>query len=257
MRAIGYIRASTDKQLHTLEAQHTAIEQWCDRAGAELVEVVTDADVSGTVPFGERPGGAMVLARAGETPVDVIVTTMIDRLFRNALDGLTCLHVTFPRLGLAAVAVYEAIDTGTPEGKFQTTLKLALAELERDKTAERTLRTSRRLQETGRVYGATPFGCQAVDGRLYRDPLVWAVRQHIVDQLAERSFRDVQLHLRGERICAPNGSRQWSTSTLKHLRDTHDRLSQLPRLQDARDAAQRHEARVSPIHPPIHRSAAQ
>lgn len=245
MRAIGYIRASTDKQMHTLEAQHAAIQQWCDREGVELVEVCTDADVSGTVPFAERPGGAMVLARAGETAVDLIVTTMVDRLFRNAVDGLTCLHVLFPRLGLAAVAVHEAIDTGTPEGKFQTTLKLALAELERDKTAERTLRTSRRLQETGRVYGATPFGCLAIDGRLYRDPLVWSVRQHIVEQLADRSFRDVQLQLRADRILAPGGSRQWSTNTLKTLRDTHERLSLLPRLQDARAERALHEVRVS------------
>lgn len=231
--AIGYVRASTDKQSHTLEAQSAAIRGHCEREGVVLVDIVVDADVSGTVPFADRPGGAMVLAKAAGAPVGLIVTTTVDRLFRNALDGLTCLHATFPKLGLAAVAVYEAIDTGTPEGKFQTTMKLALAELERDKTAERTRRTSERLQATGRVYGSTPFGCVAIDGKLYRDPAQWRTRERIVEAMGKDSLREVQMSLRALRILSPNGSRTWSTSTLKNLRDTHDRLSSLPRMGDA------------------------
>lgn len=247
MRAIGYVRASTDKQSHTLEAQQAAIEAWCEREGVQLLYVLVDSDVSGSIPFAARPRGAMLLAAAGNDPLDLIVTTTIDRLFRNALDGLTCLNETFPRLGLAAVAVYESIDTATPEGKFQTTLKLALSELERDKTAERTRRTSARLQATGRVYGSTPFGCVADDGRLYRDAAQWAVRERIVGYLADHSLREAQLQLRADRILAPGGSRTWSTSTLKNLRDTHDRLALLPRMQDAPAAAAPREVPVSPI----------
>lgn len=253
MRALGYVRASTDKQSHTLEAQQAAIAAWCAAEGVDLTWVQTDADVSGTVPFAERPGAAMLLAMAAssDAAIDLIVTTTVDRLFRNTLDGLTCLHQTFPKLGLSAVAVYEAIDTRTPEGKFQTTMKLALAELERDKTAERTRRTSERLQATGRVYGATPFGCVAVDGKLYRDPEAWHTRQRIVDALGADSIRAVQLSLRALRILSPSGSRTWSTSTLKNLRDTHDRLALLPRIGDAGQGGSvaygAPEATVSPI----------
>lgn len=252
MLALGYVRASTEKQSHTLEAQQAAIVAWCAAEGVTLVSTQTDADVSGTVPFADRPGAAMLLAMAASgAAIDLIVTTTVDRLFRNTLDGLTCLHQTFPKLGLSAVAVYEAIDTRTPEGKFQTTMKLALAELERDKTAERTRRTSERLQATGRVYGATPFGCVAIDGKLYRDPEAWHTRQRIVDALGADSIRAVQLSLRAMRILSPSGSRTWSTSTLKNLRDTHDRLALLPRIGDAGQGGSvaygAPEARVSPI----------
>lgn len=254
MRFLGYVRVSTAQQAAdgvSLGHQHDAIRAWCAGQGIELVGIVEDTDVSGGTPFAKRPGGATVLARAGAEPIDGIVSTYLDRLFRDTLDGLQCMRETFPALGLRTVLINQSLDLGTPIGRLTATQLLAAAEFERELIAERTRRTAQQLQAQGRVYGATPFGCVAVDGKLYRDPEQWQTRQRIVDALAADSIRAVQLSLRALRILSPSGSRTWSTSTLKNLRDTHDRLALLPRIGDAGQGGSvaygAPEAVVSPI----------
>lgn len=254
IRVIGYVRVSTAQQAAdgvSLGQQHDAIRAWCAARGYELVAIVEDSDVSGGTPLAKRPGGAVLLARVGAEQIDMIVSTYIDRLFRDTLDGLRCMRETFPALGARVMLINHDIDLSTPIGRLVATQLLSAAEFERELIAERTRRTSERLQATGRVYGATPFGCVAVDGKLYRDPEAWHTRQRIVDALGADSIRAVQLSLRAMRILSPSGSRTWSTSTLKNLRDTHDRLALLPRIGDAGQGGSvaygAPEARVSPI----------
>lgn len=254
MRALGYVRVSTAQQAAdgvSLGQQHDAIRAWCAGQGVELVGIVEDADVSGGTPFAKRPGGARLLGLAASEPVDLIVSTYLDRLFRDTLDGLQCMRETFPALGLRTVLVNQSLDLGTAIGRMTATQLLAAAEFERELIAERTRRTAQQLQASGRVYGSTPFGCVAIDGRLYRDPAQWHTRERIVDAMTRDSLRAVQLSLRALRILSPNGSRTWSTSTLKTIRDSHERLSRLPTIGDAGQGGSvaygSPEATVSPI----------
>jgi DNA invertase Pin-like site-specific DNA recombinase len=47
MQVIGYVRVSTDEQSLSVEAQHQALEHWCQAHQAQLVNVYADVGVSG------------------------------------------------------------------------------------------------------------------------------------------------------------------------------------------------------------------
>lgn len=256
-RALVYSRVSTEKQATdgvSMAQQSDALLRWCAGQGVAMVGIEQDAAVSGGMPFAERPGGARIVQRCRAERIDLIVVTDLDRLFRDTLDGLRCMRETFPALGVQVLVINfgsDPLDLSTAAGKFAATVMLAKAEMDRDQTAERNRRTSQHLQRAGKVYGTTPFGCVAIAGRLYRDPAAWHTRERIVEALGRESLRAVQLNLRALRILSPNGSRTWSTSTLKTIRDSHDRLSQLPTIGDAGQGGSvaygAPEAVVSPI----------
>lgn len=240
MLALGYVRVSTDDQARhgvSVDQQPDAIKRYALEQGITLLGIVTDANVSGGKPLAKRKGGADLLEQAEALRPDVIITTYLDRLFRDTRDGLECMRRTFPKLGLRVVCLYDALDLSTPIGRLNATMRLATAEFERDLIAERARRTNAALREQGRVYGTVPFGCVARDGQLYRDGETWAVRQGIVE-LRElgHTFRDIGQRLRALRVPAPKGGRGWSPSTISNVIRNHSDLSHLP-LVDAAEPA--------------------
>src|SRR4051794_460309 len=88
MRAVGYVRVSTNEQADSgigLESQRAAIRIDCERRGWQLVALLEDA-ASGK-SLDRRPG----LARALELierrdGADVLVVAKLDRLSRSLLD---------------------------------------------------------------------------------------------------------------------------------------------------------------------------
>lgn len=229
--AIAYCRVSTSKQDLSLSQQQAACAAWCAANGYTLADTLIDADVSGSVPLLQRTAGSHLPAMVRSHRASVVVSTYVDRLFRDALDGLQCMRTTFNNLNLRVVLVNEALDLTTATGRLQATIRLATAEYERELIADRTRRTSQRLQNDGRVYGHVPFGCVAVDGKLFRLFEQWASRQYIVEQLQLHPLRTVQASLRSKRVLSPQGVRGWSLNTLGNLLRTHERLSSLPWLE--------------------------
>ena len=87
-RAIAYIRVSTDRQGDSLELQAAKVAAYCAMRELELVEVVEDETVSGSIALAKRPAGrtlAEAMKRHGATNV---VALKLDRLFRDAADAL-------------------------------------------------------------------------------------------------------------------------------------------------------------------------
>ena len=129
MRAVSYIRVSTEEQLegHSLDAQRTttrtllADRQW-DFAGEYL-----DAGISAKSDS-YRPALAQLLEDAAKGRFDVVVVDKIDRFYRHlkglliALDALRERDVTF-------VSVQEKIDLSTPWGKLTLTVLGMLADI--------------------------------------------------------------------------------------------------------------------------------
>jgi len=58
MKAIGYIRVSTEEQTNgvSLEAQEAKIQAWCTLHDAELVAIYRDEGISGYKGRDSRPG---------------------------------------------------------------------------------------------------------------------------------------------------------------------------------------------------------
>ncbi len=135
---IGYARVSTQDQNIGLQLEALT------KAGCERI---FDDKLSGS--RAERPGltKALDVLREGDT----LVVWKLDRLGRsvkNLVDLTTDLH----QQGIQFKSLTDAIDTGTPSGRFFFHVMASLAEMERELTVERTragLEVARRLGRRG------------------------------------------------------------------------------------------------------------
>jgi DNA invertase Pin-like site-specific DNA recombinase len=247
MRAIGYLRVSTEEQARdgaSVAAQRAALIRYADANGISIVHWAEDLGVSAAVRFEDRPAGQGAFALLARRGADAVLCTAVDRVFRNVREGLGFIDWAKPR-GIRLVSLRETIDTGTATGRFALTVTLGTAELERNLIAERTSQAMQQMRREGRFTGTAPFGTVRADahGRptadgdyLARDPATWATRQQVVDLYRHGlpdgrrvGFGKLSLYLRFERaLPAPGGGAWWSKATLKSLHDTHDLLSQLP-----------------------------
>ncbi len=139
MRVIGYIRVSTDDQARegvSLDAQEARIRAYAEMAGLELVDVIRDAAISGTVPLADRAGGAALL----DHDVDHVIALKLDRLFRDAADALSQTR-SWDKAGIALHLIDvggATINTSTAMGRMFLTMMAGFAELERNLISERT-----------------------------------------------------------------------------------------------------------------------
>jgi site-specific DNA recombinase len=178
MKAIAYIRASTDEQEITLAVQAEKIAAYCIMRRLELAEVIRDAGVSGSVPLGERPAGqqlALALRRHGAVHV---VALKLDRLFRDAADALAQTKA-WDKAGIALHLCDMgggAVDTSSPMGRIMLTMLAGFAEFERALIAERTAAAMRHKQAKGEyIGGRAPYGHRLLAGELVEDASEQAV----------------------------------------------------------------------------------
>lgn len=257
MRALGYIRVSTEEQAgqgHSLALQPDMIRQWCGLFGHTLVDVVEDRGISAGIALHKRPGGRELLRRLRAGEADVVVVYRLDRLFRNAQHGLNFVRDELDRTGVALQSISEKVDTTTAVGKFVLTILMGAAEYERDLVRERTRATQQSLRERGRVYGTTPYGCVAMGGTwsddagrvvgqsLYRDPATWPNRELIMDlrgphdgpaQMSLEAIAD-ELFKRG--IRAPNGGKRWQKTSVSRVINSHGGLKHIPPMPAVHEA---------------------
>lgn len=139
---IGYARVSTQDQ--SLQLQLAALRL----AGCQKV---FEDQVSGT--RAERPGLAKVreMLRNGDT----LVVWKLDRLGRS-VKQLVDLVGELHQQGVQFKSLTDAIDTGTPSGRFFFHMMASLAEMERDLIVERTRAGLEVARQLGRKGGRKP-----------------------------------------------------------------------------------------------------
>ncbi len=173
MRALGYVRCSTVEQAIeglSLQAQRSRIASWCEATGAELVEVIEDAGVSGTRPLADRSGGARIasLLAPRNPSVDAVVVSRLDRLGRDAAETLSYFKA-FAKGSVGLVSIADRLDLSTPQGRAMAGVSAVFSELERALIAQRTADAIAELRSRGKVYGAVPFGWDREGDRLVLD----------------------------------------------------------------------------------------
>jgi DNA invertase Pin-like site-specific DNA recombinase len=127
-RAALYVRVSTDKQ--TVENQVRDLKLVAERRGWTVVEVYSDAGISGAKRRDQRPGLDAMLKDASRRKFDVVMAWALDRLGRSLIDLLG----TIEHLEAAGVDLYldqQSIDTTTPMGRLLFQITGAFAEFER------------------------------------------------------------------------------------------------------------------------------
>ena len=163
MKAIGYTRCSTHEQADSglgLDVQIQRIRAYCGMKDINLIEIVTDAGVSGGKPLASREGGQQLLDTIRKRKADAVVMLKLDRMFRNAGDCLSTVE-QWERSGVALHIIDlggNAIDTTSAAGRFMLVVLAGAAEMERNLTRERTRSALAVKRANGQRVGTVPFG---------------------------------------------------------------------------------------------------
>ena len=179
-RAGLYVRVSTEEQAlrgFSIEAQIDALKEYCTKSGIKVVDVYMDEGISGAKPPLKRPALKRLLEDVEAGKIDVIMFTKLDRWFRSVKEYFKVQEILDDNK-VEWKAIQEDYDTTTANGQMAITIFLAVAQNERDRTAERikvVLDHKRKNKEACFGGRATPFGYikeKDKDGksRLVKDP---------------------------------------------------------------------------------------
>ena len=180
VRVALYGRVSTEEQAlkgFSVDAQVDALKEYCEKNSMKIVDIYLDEGISGAKPPLKRPALKRLLEDVESGKIDMILFTKLDRWFRSVKEYFKVQDV-LDNNKVEWKAIQENYDTTTANGQMAITIFLAVAQNERDKTAERikvVLDHKRKNKEACFGGRATPFGYKKEadkDGinRLVKDP---------------------------------------------------------------------------------------
>lgn len=158
--AVGYCRVSTREQSETgvsLDAQVEKIKGFASYKGLELVEIIREEGVSASIPLKDREGGKHMLEMIKEGKASEIISTKLDRLFRDAHDCLTMVKV-WEKDGTKLHLLDLGVDFSKATGKAFLTSSATFAELERNLISERTKDGLEQVKREGVRLGGEAMG---------------------------------------------------------------------------------------------------
>jgi DNA invertase Pin-like site-specific DNA recombinase len=158
MKAIGYVRVSTERQAEqgvSLEAQEAKIRAMATVQGAELFQVIVDGGESAKNL--NRPGLQRLIALVDSAKVGTVIVAKLDRLTRSVKDLCNLLEL-FEKRGVALVSVAESLDTASAAGRLVITIMAAVSQWEREAIGERTRDALRHKRTSGERVGNIRFG---------------------------------------------------------------------------------------------------
>lgn len=216
LKIYGYVRVSTEDQAKegiSLDAQSHKIKAFADLHGLELLGIIEDIASAKTL---KRQGMKKLLDIVQKNETDGIVVYKLDRLTRSTKDLLFLMEDHFKNIAFFSVS--EAIDTKTPFGRFFLTLSGALAQMERENTAERTASIMAFKEEKGEHIGHAPYGYDILDKKLIKNPQEQEIIAKIIRWKREGlSLRAIAEKLNKKGIKTKRGSLTWSHKTLAYL----------------------------------------
>jgi site-specific DNA recombinase len=166
MKALGYVRVSTDRQAEqgvSLEAQEAKIRAMATVQGARLLEVIVDGGESAKSL--NRAGLQRLIALVDGGKVDAVIVAKLDRLTRSVKDLCGLLEL-FEKRKVALISVAESLDTGSAAGRLVITIMGAVSQWEREAIGERTRDALRHKRANGERVGNIQFGFRlGADGK--------------------------------------------------------------------------------------------
>lgn len=163
LRAGLFERVSTEEQAkygYSIRSQMDALEEYCEKNNIKIVDHYTDEGVSGGKPYQKRPEMKRLLEDVQAGKIDIILFTRLDRWFRNVKEYFKVQDILDDHK-VEWKAIWEDYDTTTSNGRMAITIFLAIAQAEREKTAERikaVFESKRKNKEAFFGRSATPFG---------------------------------------------------------------------------------------------------
>lgn len=230
-KAVLYARWSPRPCSEDCESNETQIElcrAFCKSVGYEVVDVLQDADLSGS-RADNRPGLQDAI-RAACKEKAILVAYSLSRIARNTEDLLRiCREIEAAGGGVALLDL--RFDTSTPHGKMALTIMAAFAEYELAQIRQRTSDAMRRHQLNGRKMSSKPpFGFSLSGDELVPNEdeqvqialIRHAHQQGMTDRQIAKALRERGLKFRSQR---------WKGSLVKIVRSRPFTLSaSIPRI---------------------------
>lgn len=167
MKCVIYVRVSTYEQAKhgfSIPAQIERLEAFCVSQGWEVAFTFIDDGYSAKDLNRPQFEEMMKMIKAGG--IDVLLVYRLDRLTRSVLDLYQILK-DLDEYGCKFKSATEIYDTTNAMGRLFITLVAAIAQWERENTAERVLMAVEKKTKLGQWKGGTPpFGYKVVEGEL-------------------------------------------------------------------------------------------
>ena len=220
MRAVIYSRVSTDAQERdgtSLDTQERACEMLTADRGWTIVRRIRDAASGAAL---EREGLEELRGLLRDGDADVVVAYAVDRLSRNQ-NHIGILFDEFQRAEVRLEFVTERFED-TAVGRFVLAARAFIAEVEREKISERTMRGKAERARGGRIPQAFGRGCYGYvynrdTGRREIEPYQALIVRQIFERYAEtRSFGAVCSELNRASVPAFSGG-QWYPITVRRV----------------------------------------
>ena len=217
MKVIGYTRVSTVRQAEdgvSLDAQTAKIHAWAELNGHEVIEVFTDAGITGR-RVDIRNGLQNALEAACKHEAALVVYSL-SRLARNTRETLE-ISERLRKSGANLVSLSESIDTTSAAGKMIFGVLAVLAQFESDQTSERVTEAMAYAKSQNKRVGSIPYGFRlSEDGNtLIPEPTEQANIRLILDlREAGLSLRAIASELQARGIKTKQGKAQWSPKVL-------------------------------------------
>jgi len=214
---LGYIRVSTGDQQNSISLQESKIKAFCELNDYELVDIIIDEGVSGSVPIEKRKGGKKLLEQL-QSDKFMVVSWKLDRMFRSAKDCLNTMdyfkatdtHVAFIDLN---------IDTSTPTGYLVLTMMSAVAELERNMISERITSILQHKKENKEVYSSAPYGFNVKKGKLVVNEKEMTIVRAMFEQKSSGvNLNKIARELNSSKVKSKKGGK-WHRHTIKKIID--------------------------------------
>jgi site-specific DNA recombinase len=219
-RAVGYIRVSTDKdkQANSLAAQPETIRRYAKMQGLDLVEILQDEVSALKVPFFDRESGERILELIRKKVIQHVIGAKVDRLFRDAQDGLSTADWLLARgVNMHVIDTGGVINVGDPAGRMMFTMLLAVAEFEPRRISQRTKEALGVMRKAGKKIGKVPYGFHEAEGKLEQMPEEVAICAEIRDRHKNgERLKRIADDLNARKVPTKEGGK-WHPSTVRQI----------------------------------------
>jgi DNA invertase Pin-like site-specific DNA recombinase len=225
----SYNRVSTDDQKTGIQVYRESIERFCKYGNHEIVGVYEDEDVSGGMPFRERPQGKLIYESLMNGDVDGMVADNISRVFRSAADGFATIE-EFRDAGVKFFICDQGqvpLDVDSEQGFMLFSFQLMYAQLERMKIKKRTSDAHKMRRKNGLATTHAQYGYNKISdtqyGNLVNRVVPCEKEQEVVKQIMELHISNISNYsiakfLNNNGIPAKKGG-IWTGKTIKGVID--------------------------------------
>ena len=217
MKAIGYVRVSTEEQAKSglgLEAQIAKIKAYAELFDIELTEIIMDEGISGKTL--DREGLQRAIKILKDKKAEGMVIAKLDRLTRNVADLGTLVSTVFDKAELYSVS--EQINTKNAAGRLVLNVLVSVAQWERETICERTKDALQAKKARGeKTGGNVPFGFNVINGKLVKNEEEQAIISEIKSLKNKGlSLRKIAGILNEKGIVTKNG-KAWTATQIQRI----------------------------------------